>query len=100
MRCRYSLGSYHRIIWNQVTTLVRSLVLVPPLNGDRMIQDWILQKGNIVIPMTKITTRSVYMLLLPAPVVSRTCKCFMVPTQNTVLVEKQTYKLMELWSPT
>ena len=53
MRCRYSLGSHHRVIWNQVTSLVLSLVHVPPLDGDRRIQDWMLQKGNIVIPITR-----------------------------------------------
>ena len=31
---------------------------------------------------------------------SRTCKCIMEPTQNAVLVEKQAYKLMELYSST
>ena len=64
MRCRYSLGSNHRVIWNQVTSLVLSLVHVPPLDGDRRIQDWMLQKGNIVMPINiKITTHSMYMLL-------------------------------------
>ena len=62
MRCHYSLGSHHRIIWKQVTMLVVSLVLVPPLDGDRKIQDWMLQKGNIVIPMSKITMRLVLQL--------------------------------------
>ena len=56
MTCRYSLGPHHRVIWNQVIELVLSLVPVPPLDGDRRIQDWMLQKGNIVIPMDKITT--------------------------------------------
>ena len=53
MRCRYSLGSHHHVIWNQVTLFVLSLVPVPPLDGDRRIQDWMLQKGNIVIPITR-----------------------------------------------
>ena len=38
-----------------------------PLDGDRRIQDWMLQKGNIVIPMNNITTHSVYMLLQLVP---------------------------------
>ena len=67
MTCRYNLGPHHRVIWNQVTELVISLVHVPPPNGDRRIQDWMLQKGNIVIPMHNITTHSMYMLLQPDP---------------------------------
>ena len=63
MTCRYSLGPHHRVIYNQVTTLILSLVHVPHLDGDHRIQDWMLQKGNIVIPMNNITTHSVYMLL-------------------------------------
>ena len=33
----FLLGPHHCIIWNQVTELVLSLVLVPPLDGDRRI---------------------------------------------------------------
>ena len=65
MTWRYSLRPHHRVIWNQVVELVLSLVPMPPLDGDRRIQDCILQKGNIVIPMNKITTHLVYMLLQP-----------------------------------
>ena len=54
-----------RSLHNQVTTLVSSLVPVPSLDGDHRIQDWMLRKGNIVIPMTKIATHSIYMLLQP-----------------------------------
>ena len=35
----YSLGPHHHVIWNQVMELVLSLVHVPPLYGDRRIQD-------------------------------------------------------------
>ena len=47
MTCRYSLGPHHRVIWNQVIELVFSLVHVRPLNGDRMIPYWMLQKGKL-----------------------------------------------------
>ena len=66
MTCHYSLGPHHHVIWYQVTSLVLSLLHVPPLDGDRKIQDWMLQKGKIVIPMNKITTHSVSMFLQPA----------------------------------
>ena len=67
MTCPYSLGPHHRVIWNHVIELVLSLVPMPPLDGDRRIQVWMLQKGNIVIPINKITTHSMYMLLQHAP---------------------------------
>ena len=65
MTSRYGLGPHHRVMWNQVTKLVLSLVHVPPLDGDRKIQDWMLQKGNIT--MNNIRTHSLYMLLQHAP---------------------------------
>ena len=36
-------------------------------NAAYIIQDWMLQKGDIVIPMNNITKHSMYMLLQPAP---------------------------------
>ena len=63
MTCRYSLGPHDQVIWNQVTELVLSLVPLPSLDGGHNIQGWMLRKGNIVIPMDKIMTHLVYMLL-------------------------------------
>ena len=36
-----------------------------PIDGDHRIQDWILQKGNLVIPMDKITTQCIWRCNLP-----------------------------------
>ena len=52
---------------DKFTALVLSLVPMSPLDRDGRIQDRMLQKGNIVIPMNQITTYSVYMLLQSAP---------------------------------
>ena len=58
MTCRYSLAPHHRVIGNHVTKLILSLI-----DEYYKIHDWMLQKGNIVIPMDiKITTHSVYSL--------------------------------------
>ena len=62
MTCRYNIGPHHCVIWNQVTELVLSLVPMPPLDGDCIIHDSMLQKGNVVIPINKITTHCFKMI--------------------------------------
>ena len=87
----------HRVIWNQVAKLVLSLVPMPFLDGDHKIHDWIYQKGNIVIPMDKITTHSVYRLLQHASWCQEHANALWhLVHKNIVLVEKQAYGLMEL----
>ena len=97
MKCRYRLGPHHLVIWNQVTELVLFLEHIRPLDGDHKIQDWMLQKGNIVIPRHKITTHSVYRLLQHASWCQEHANALWhLVHKNIVLVEKQAYGLMEL----
>ena len=53
-------------------------ILVSPLGKDYTIPEWMLNLGNIVIPMDKIKTRLVQGCHIP----SRTYKCIVVLTQS------------------
>ena len=45
---------------------------------------WMLQKGNIVIPMDNLTTHSVYMLLQSALWFQEHANAIMAPTQHSL----------------